>query len=151
MAAEGHAVKGSSAQSELEGVVGYFGNFVYSDGRWAAETAADCYLAIDIHDSDIATVDYHAGGAGGRFYLGFQPREYFEDPHASEPIDLDDEASRFAAWAQTNLGVEIKASDMRPFLAEIGDEPEDDFVEETVARFLDALGLPRPDELPEPP
>jgi hypothetical protein len=120
--------------------MGYFGNFVYSDGRWAAEPAADCYLATDVHDSDIATVDYHAEGAGGRFYLGFQPSDYFEDPGASEPIDVGQEASRFAAWAQDHLGATASAADLRPLLAEVGDEPEEDFVEETVARSSAFLG-----------
>jgi hypothetical protein len=38
--------------------VGFSGTFVYSDGRWNGDATDDRYLAIDIPDSDIATVDY---------------------------------------------------------------------------------------------
>lgn len=131
-------------------IVGFSGTFVYSDGRWDGDANEDRYLAIDIQDSDIATVDYRAAGDGGRFYLGFQPSEYFEDPDASEPIDVGEEASRFAAWSQHHLGATATAADLRQLLAEVGDEPEEDFAEETVARLLGLLGLPIPDGLPAP-
>lgn len=131
--------------------MGFSGTFVFSDGHWNGNTTEDRYLAIDIQDSDIATVDYRADGEGGRFYLGFQPSDYFEDPSASEPIDVGEEASRFAAWAQEHLGATASDADLRPLLAEVGDEPEEDFVEETVARLLGLLGLPIPDGLPAPP
>jgi hypothetical protein len=32
-------------------------------------------LAIEIHDSDNATVDFRSASAAGRFYPGFQPRD----------------------------------------------------------------------------
>ena len=57
---------------------------------------------ISVHDSDIATVGYRPSEcATGRFYLGFQPRDYFEDPTASDPVDLRAEAECFSVWAST--------------------------------------------------
>lgn len=55
--------------------MGFFGPFVYSEGGWRDEAVGDEYLAIDIHDSDIATVEYRPAPGEGCFYLGFQPRD----------------------------------------------------------------------------
>jgi hypothetical protein len=119
--------------------MGFFGTFEYGGGS----------LVIDVHDSDFATVDYRSAAGEGRCYLGFQPRDYFEDPTASDDVDLDREAAGLAGWARETLGVEVAATQIRPLLAEAGTvEPADDFVEETVARLLRLLQLPVPDELP---
>lgn len=128
--------------------MGLFGRFVYSEGEWRDEAAGNAYLAIDIHDSDIATVEYRPAPGQGRFYLGFQPRDYFEDPDASETVEADAEVDGLVRWAQRVLGIEVVAAQVRPLLAEDGTiEPADDFVEETTVRFIRLLGLPLPAEL----
>jgi hypothetical protein len=130
--------------------VGFFGRFVYSNGVWRDEPDAETFLAVDIHDSDIATVDFRSATAAGRFYLGFQPRDYWEDPAASDPVDADSESTALSAWATDVLGVSIPPSEIRPLLATDGvEDPHDDFVEETVARLLQVLRLPAPEELRE--
>ena len=128
--------------------MGLFARFVYSDGEWRDDEAADGLLVIDIHDSDIATIDFRSATTKGRFYLGFQPRDYWEDPKAGEVVDADAEVANFGAWAEEALGVRVTAADIRPLLAGDGaEEPADDFVEETVARLIRLLRLPRPPEL----
>jgi hypothetical protein len=132
--------------------VGFFGRFVYSEGQWREDAVGDEYLAIQIHDSDVATVDYRSAARQGRFYLGFQPRDYFEDPAASEPVDIDGEASRLALWAREVLGVSVTPAEIQPLLARAGqEEPDDAFVDETVERLLRLLDLPLPDELEASP
>ena len=128
--------------------MGLFARFVYSDGAWRDDEAADGLLAIDIHDSDIATIDFRSATTRGRFYLGFQPRDYWEDPKASEVVDADTETANFGAWAEEALGVHVTAAEIRPLLADDGaEEPADDFVEETVVRLIRLLRLPIPNEL----
>ena len=130
--------------------MGFFGRSVYSNGCWSDAANGDVYLSIDIHDSDIATVTFGpTTSAQGIFYLGFQPRDYFEDPAASGPIDLEAEATAFITWATHSLGRAIAVDDIRPLLAEAAvDEPEDDFVELTVERLLNLLDLPIPPDFP---
>jgi hypothetical protein len=129
--------------------VGYFGRFVYSDGAWRDEPTAEAFLAVDIHDSDIATVDFRSPATAGRFYLGFQPRDYWEDPDASAPVDADAEAAGLSTWVSEVLDVRVPAAQIRPLLAEDGaEEPRDDFVEQTVIRLIELLQLPVPDPLP---
>lgn len=128
--------------------MGFFGRFVYSDGAWRDDPVADAFLVVDIHDSDIATVEFRSATTAGRFYLGFQPRDYWEDPDASDPVDADSEASSFSTWAGEVLGVSVTAEQIRPFLAGEGvEEPEDAFVEETAVRLIELLRLPVPDDL----
>jgi hypothetical protein len=81
--------------------MGFFGRFVYAEGAWGEHTTASAYLAIDIHDSDIATVDYAPvlEGSSGRCFLGYEPRHYFEDEAASQPIDPAAEARGLVSWA----------------------------------------------------
>jgi hypothetical protein len=125
-----------------------FGRFVYSDGAWRDAPAGEAFLAVDIHDSDIATVDFRSASRSGRFYLGFQPRDYWEDPGASDPVDADSEAAGLSAWADEVLGVSVPAAQIRPLLAEARvEDPEDDFVEETVMRLIQLLRLPVPQAL----
>ena len=131
--------------------MGFFGTFVYSDGHWSEAASGSPYLSIEVHDSDIATVTFvPAGTSEGIFYLGFQPRDYFEDPTASGPVDLDAESTGVTTWASQILGTEVAPEDVRPLLAVAGTtEPKDDFVELTVGRLLALLNLPIPDGFPE--
>jgi hypothetical protein len=131
--------------------VGFFGRFIYSDGAWRDEPAA-VFLAIEIHDSDIATVDFRSASTAGRFYLGFQPRDHCGDPEASELVDAEPEAASLSVWASEVLQLSVAADQIRTLLAEDGvEDPEDDFVEETVLRLIQLLLLPVPDGLPVPP
>ncbi len=124
----------------------------HSDGHWReSEPSNEPYLFIDVHDSDIATVDYRpAPNAAGRFFLGTEPRIYFEDDGASESVDREAEAMGFAQWARQVHGRDIGAADILALMApeDEDDEPEDDFVEETVDRLLDLIGLPLPEGMP---
>jgi hypothetical protein len=130
--------------------MGYTGTLLYGDGGWRDEVAGDDWLSIDIHDSDIATVEHRRrSGAQGRFHLGFQPRDYFEDPEASEPVDLDAEARAMAAWAKEVAGTDVEPDRIRGLMAEDGvEDPDDTFVEDTVFRLVELIGLPVP-ELPD--
>ena len=69
------------------GRVGLFGKFAYSAGRWSTDgPTAVPFLLLDVHDGDVATVDYRAADAsGGRFFLGYEPRFYFDEPDAGRP------------------------------------------------------------------
>ncbi|SDP16146.1 hypothetical protein SAMN04487914_104159 [Arthrobacter sp. ok909] len=127
--------------------MGNFETSVYESGSWTDDEAADEWkLRISVHDSAIATVDYRPSEcASGRFYLGFQPRDYFEDPAASDPVDLPAEAACFSVWASTVAGADVPAEELMAMMAaEDVVEPEDVFVEETVIRLLARLGLPLP-------
>lgn len=123
--------------------MGLFGTFTYSGGQWRDSPQGGTYLRLEIHDSDIATVDFAPAPPGrGRFFMGFQPRDYFEDPAASGDTDNDAEAQAFAAWAAQTLGSEVSAGDIRPLLADDGEEePDEPFVEDTVRKLLAVVGL----------
>jgi len=131
--------------------MGFFGRFSYVDGAWVGdEPTAEPSLVIDIHDSDIATVDYTpATGATGRFYLGVEPRIYFEDDGASAPVDTAAEARGFAEWVRRVQGRDVEPAAVEELMAvdDESDEPEDAFVEETVERLLVLAGLPLPEAL----
>jgi hypothetical protein len=131
--------------------VGYFGTFIYRDGEWQDHGGGGTELVVDIHDSDIATVDYRPAPPGrGRFYLGVQPRDYFADPDASRPLDVPAEVDGFVGWAEQALGHAPRPDDVRELVAEDGTAaPDDDFVEDTVARLIQLLGLPLPPALVE--
>ena len=106
-------------------------------------------MAIDIHDSDIATVDFRSASTAGRFYLGFQPKDYWADPEASEPVDADAEAASLSAWASEVLQRNVSADEIRALFAEDGvEDPEDDFVETTMLRRIQLRRLPVPADLP---
>ena len=94
-----------------------FATLSYSDGRWRrGRPTAVPFLLVDVHDSDLATVDYRfADATGGRFYLGYEPRVYFEEPDAAPPVDTAEEAAGLA---------------LQPLL-----------VSESLERFLDVHGL----------
>jgi hypothetical protein len=140
------------------------------DSNRAPELAAP-WLSVDIYDSDIVTVRYEPAGPGsGIAYLGCTPRTYFEDESASAPTDVLREAEGLAFWLvrQQGRGDEAELRELiASFLADdiqeerldddFDDDWEDDaddlddaeiFVEVKMARFLQAVGLPVPDELP---
>ncbi|GAT89673.1 hypothetical protein J2T10_004567 [Paenarthrobacter nicotinovorans] len=129
--------------------MGNFGRFVYTDLGSSGGADADPALVLELHDSDFVAVDFHPKYSGnGRFYLGFQPRDYFEDPAASDPVDIDREAEAFQQWVNKSLGRSIAVADILPFIAEESvEEPEDVFVEDTMERFLGLIGLAMPAEL----
>lgn len=131
--------------------MGFFGRFAYAGGAWSAdEPTAELSLVVDIHDSDIATIDYApAKGAAGRFYLGVEPRVYFEDDEASSPVDTAAEARGFSEWVRQVQGQNVEPAAIEELMAvDDGEaEPEDAFVEETVERLLLLAGLPLPEAL----
>jgi hypothetical protein len=130
--------------------VGTFATFVYSDGGWDDTAASEQFLSIDIHDSDIATLRFApvASPARGLLYLGYEPRHYFEDESASSPVDTVAETEALIAWAAEVTGLLVAPEEILPLLASPdGDEPEDLFVEETVAQLLKAIGLLPPPDL----
>lgn len=130
-------------------------------------TIPEPWLLVDIHDSDIATITYRPPGPGsGVAYLGDTPRTYFENPDASAPTDAAREAAGLGAWWAHQHGRtsgterEAKEAELAAYLAEDlnpadidhddDDDPDDAevFVEVKTARFLAALDLPVPDDLP---
>src|SRR3712207_2761044 len=125
--------------------MGYFGTLVYSEGRWrTGRPTAVPFLMVDVHDSDIATVDYRSADAtGGRFHLGYEPRVYFAEPDAALPVDVGAESEGFARWLREAEGREINPAEVRRLMAAPdGAPPADDVVEETVERLLRLAGLP---------
>ena len=128
--------------------MGFFGKFAYSAGRWSTGgPTAVPFLLIDVHDSDVATVDYRAADAsGGRFFLGYEPRIYFEEPDGADPVDVRAEAEGFSRWVRDAEGRDVDPAEVRTLLASpAGTAPEDETVEETVVRLLGLAGLPLPD------
>ena len=128
--------------------MGYFGKLAFSAGRWSfGGPTAVPFLLIDVHDSDIATVDYRAADAtGGRFFLGYEPRVYFEEPDAGEPVNTRTEAEGFARWVLDAEGRAVDPDEVQRLMASpSGAPPGDDVVEETVERLLTLAGLPLPD------
>ena len=125
-----------------------FATVAWSDGRWQrGRPTAVPFLLVDVHDSDIATVDYRAADAtGGRFFLGWEPRLYFDEPDASAPVDTDSEADGFARWVRDAVGTEVDPAEVRRLMASPGGVPPTaEVVEETVESLLALAGLPRPE------
>lgn len=126
--------------------MGLFLETYYSDGTWGPEPTADRWLGIRIHDSDFATVTFSPAPAIlGLFYLGFQPRDYFENPAESADVFITAEAQALATWAwpatpHTDALAGLMAEDSV-------EESIDDFVEDTVVRLLELLELPVPAQL----
>jgi len=132
--------------------MGFFGTFVYADGVWTESNespSAVPSLRVDIHDSDIAQIDYRPAGTGlGRFYLGYEPAIYFEDPSASQPVDVQAEAEGFSSWVGQVGGPQVRPEEILPLLADPGgEEPEDVFAEDAVVKLLGLAGLPLPEPL----
>ncbi len=125
--------------------MGLIGTFAWSGGGWSrGRPTAVPFLLVDVHDSDIATVDYRSADAsGGRFFLGYEPRVYFEEPGAGDPVDTAAEAQGFTDWLRGATGREVDPAEVRPLMADPGGAPpEDVVVEETVDRLLALTGLP---------
>ena len=138
--------------------MGMFATFTYAEQRWVVDeeeeaidgsTQPEPFLSATVHDSDVCTVVYGPGPAtGGLVYLGFQPRDYFDDPDESDDVDLDVQAEGLARWAAAVTGESVSADAIRPLLAEaVVEEPTDEFVEETLEELVTLLGLPVPGEL----
>ena len=129
--------------------MGAFGRYAYSEDRWSPDgPTAVPFLLVDVHDSRIATVDYRAVDAsGGRFFLGYEPRFYFDEPDAGHPVDTAAEADGFARWARDVSGADVDPADVQELMAPTQDgvAPADENVEETVERLLTLAGLPLPD------
>jgi hypothetical protein len=130
--------------------VGLFGKFAYSAGRWSTDgPTAVPFLLVDVHDSGIATVDYRAADAtGGRFFLGYEPRFYFDEPGAGFPVDVVAESAGFAEWARETTGTDVDPAEVQRLMASPDGTPpaeEVAVVEETVERLLQLAGLPAPD------
>lgn len=128
--------------------MGLFGKFAYSAGRWSTDgPTAVPFLLVDIHDSDVATVDYRAADAtGGRFFLGYEPRFYFDEPGSADPVDTAAEAEGFTRWAFEAEGKVLDPVEVQELMASPdGAPPPDDVVEETVGRLATLAGLPTPD------
>ena len=125
--------------------MGLFGTFAWSDGRWTSgRPTAVPFLLVDVHDSDIATVDYRSADAtGGRFFLGYEPRIYYEEPGSGDPVDTAAEAQGFVDWVRTATGRAVDPAVVRPLMADPdGAAPEHVVVEETVDRLVALAGLP---------
>lgn len=130
--------------------MGTFTTFVYSDGGWGDTAVSEQFLSVEIHESDIATIRFApaAAPARGLLYLGYEPRHYFEDESASDPVDVVAETDALIGWATEVTGVLLSADELLPLLAsQDGDEPDDEFVEETAGRLLKVVGLLPPPDL----
>ena len=158
--------------------MGFFGGYVFDGSTWRGfdpdsdqwPDIAAPWLSVYVHDSDIATLQYKPGGPGsGIAYLGRTPRVYFGDESASAPADVLREAEGLAFWLARQQGRSDEA-ELRDLIASFlaGDFPEqqihghatagtdagdlDDayiLVEIKVSRFLTAVRLPVPSELPD--
>ncbi len=153
--------------------MGFFGAQLWADGVWTEvdqtgepfDAPDEPWLFVSIHDSDIAAVQYAPPGDGtGQAFLGFTPRDYFDDPRASDPTDPVREGLGLAAWARRACGAAVEPATVERFLAvDDPDDPNDPnepgdagdvdlteldeaevFVEVKVAHFLAALGLSIP-------
>jgi hypothetical protein len=125
-----------------------FGKFAYSDGRWSTGgPTAVPFLLVDIHDSHVGTVDYRAADAsGGRFFLGYEPRFYFDEVGAGTPVDTAAEAAGFAEWTRGATGTDVDPAEVQALMASPeGAPPTDEAVEDTVGRLCALAGLPQPE------
>lgn len=133
--------------------MGLFATFVFADGTWDGTADATPRLTAKVHDSDFVTLDYAPvlGGGNGRCYVGFEPRHYFEDETASDPVDVEAEARGLAAWAADVRETVADPAAIVGMLASpiAEDEAPDVFVEAALVRLLLALGLPVPEDLEE--
>jgi hypothetical protein len=135
--------------------MGFFGTYLYAQNRWSEHSAGflptvtEPWLLVDIHDSDFTIVTYRPAGPGsGVAYLGITPRDYFEDPTASEPTDVTGEAAGLAFWwtQMHSTGDGAKAGQLATFLA--ADEPAGvDVLLPQVVQIAFGLGVDKP----EPP
>ena len=126
--------------------MGLFATLAYSDGRWTSgRPTAVPFLLVDVHDGDVATVDYRlADASGGPFFLGYEPRVYFEQPDAAPPVDVEAEAAGFARWSHAAVEADVHPDDVRRLMADPdgAPPPEGVAVVETVDRLVALAGLP---------
>ena len=129
--------------------MGLIGKFAYSAGRWSTEgPTAVPFLLLDVHDGDVVTVDYRcADASGGRFFLGYEPRFYFDEPGSAAPVDTAAEAAGFTAWVRETSGRAVDPGDVHRLMASAdgAPPPADVTVGETVERLLELAGLPAPE------
>ena len=129
--------------------MGLIGKFAYSAGQWTTDgPTAVPFLLLDVHDGDVVTVDYRSADAsGGRFFLGYEPRFYFDEPGSGAAVDTAAESAGFAAWARDASGAEVDPADVQRLMAspDGAPPPADVPVEETVEQLLRLAGLPGPD------
>ena len=126
--------------------MGLFATLAFSDGRWTRGRPTSVpFMLVDVHDGDVATVDYRfADASGGRFFLGWEPRIYFEQPDAADPVDVGTEATGFAHWAHEAVEADVDPDDVRQLMADPGGAPPppESTVVETVDRLVALAGLP---------
>jgi hypothetical protein len=130
--------------------VGFFGRFVYTDGAWREVAISAEYLVIDIHDSSIATLHDAPvlNGSSGRCFLGYEPRHYFEDETASQPVDPAPEASRLVSWALHMTSARPSFYAVQSLLAHPdGAVPADVFLEDAAEKLIRLLGISLPPDL----
>ena len=129
--------------------MGRFEKFALVDGSWTDEISGDRWLLIEIRDSDIATITFSPAPEGrGVFYLGTEPRVYFDDSSASAIVDIDGASSAFKRWARDTLGVMVDSTAVRNEMSAVDDEtPRDAFVEDAVVRLLRLMDLDLPPAL----
>ena len=98
--------------------------------------------------ADIATVDYRAADAlGGRFYLGYEPRIYFEEPGAGDPGRHPRRGGglRRAGRRRRRTPTSTPTDVQRLLASPEGAPPADESVELTVEKLLELAGLPLPE------
>lgn len=156
-------------------MTGFFGAQLWAAGVWteidqsgeAFDAPDEPWLFVSIHDSDIAALQYAPSGAGtGQAFLGLTPRDYFDDPRASDATDPVREGLGLAAWARRATGATLDPSTVEGFLAAdlTGDETgtgdldlssfeltdgldeAEVFVELKVAQLLAVMGVAVPQE-----
>lgn len=129
--------------------MGRFESYVFENGAWGDTATGITWLGIRIHDSSIATIGYSLSADDfGSFYLGFQPRDYFEEPDDHEAVDCAAQAAGLSRWASTALAVEVDPARIEALMAtESVDEPLHVFVEDTVVELLQVLTLSLPADL----
>lgn len=128
--------------------MGMSADYYLSENTWGFTEPDGDWLRVQIHDSSLAILSTKPVFVGGGIaYLGYQPRDYFDDPKASAVIDEDVEARNLVEWARVHGSTPDDPSAVSHLLARIGEEPEQDFVEDTVVALLGVLDLPAPDDL----
>lgn len=127
--------------------MGTFESYIYSDGSWSSAPTSELYLAIEVQNETFASIDYHSpGGKVSRFYVGIQPKDYFDDEGASVDVDVAAEADGFAKWAGQALGSSVDPASIRELIASEGADPSkaEHDVDRPLGRLLGLIGLELP-------
>lgn len=127
-------------------MMGFSGRFVYSRGAWHEDIRNGVYLAVEIHDSDLALIRYSPSLADGFFFLSVAPVDYFADDGIDIAFEADTESAALARWTVNELGIDVSASEVAKVMTSSGgaDTASAVFVEELVVALLDLLSLPLP-------